>query len=119
VPSAPATGSAAPAATSSAPATGGAMPSAPNIPAVSSATPAAPATPVPPSSTMSGEMLESASLQANEPGAGMQELSSFVPRAQPSMGAMTTRAGYTGQGNVPDPTYRNADNLLPQLMFFG
>ena len=115
----PIASSAAPAATSAAPATGGAVPSAPNIPAVSSATPATPATPVPPSSTMSGEMLESASLQANEPTAGMQELSSFVPRAQPSMGSMTTRAGYTGQGNVPDPTYRNADALLPQLMFFG
>ena len=111
---------------SSAPATGGAMPatpvsgsSRPALPSAGADRPAAPATPVPSPATSTGEILESAAIGPNEQPAGMQELSSFVPRAQPSMGAMTTRAGYTGQGNVPDPTYRNADALLPQLMFFG
>ena len=111
---------------SSAPAAGGAMPatpvsgsSRPALPSAGADRPAAPATPVPSPATSTGEILESAAIGPNEQPAGMQELSSFVPRAQPSMGAMTTRAGYTGQGNVPDPTYRNADALLPQLMFFG
>jgi hypothetical protein len=65
-----------------------------------------------------GASIASATAAAT-PSEPSSNMSSSPSRVQSPSRDLTTRPGYTGQGNVPDPTYRNAGDMMPQLLFFG
>jgi hypothetical protein len=65
-----------------------------------------------------GASIASATAAAT-PSEPSSNMSSSPSRVQSPSRDLTTRPGYTGQGNVPDPTYTNAGDMMPQLLFFG
>lgn len=76
-----------------------------------------PAALMPPKSD-TGASIASATAAAT-PSEPSSNMSSSPSRVQSPSRDLTTRPGYTGQGNVPDPTYTNAGDMMPQLLFFG
>lgn len=76
-----------------------------------------PATLIPPQAE-TGASIASATAAAT-PSEPSSSMSALPARVQAPARDLTSRPGYTGQGNVPDPTYRNSGEMLPQLLFFG
>jgi hypothetical protein len=122
----PASSSAAPAVSAAAPSmaspgSGGASSAAPTTKSPASAMPSSQsgaASMVPPSPA-SGPAIEAATTSAN-PEAFVPSASEQMPtRVNSPSNTLTSRPGYIGQGNVPDPTYYGDDDMISSLLFLG
>ena len=103
------------------PGSGGASSAAPTTISPASAMPSSQssaASMVPPSPS-SGPAIEAATTSAN-PEAFVPSASEQMPtRVNSPSNTLTSRPGYIGQGNVPDPTYYGDDDMISSLLFLG
>jgi len=90
---------------------------APSLPVQPEKQQTAMAKPIEPAAT-SGNALETATANAIPPQPNIND-GSMPARVNERSNMPTSRAGYRGQGNVPDPNYNGDDAFISQLLFLG